>query len=78
MKRTKLIIAHLCRNNGNALDKSLKQLVNILCDESSVELQECLTVNRITDAKGIKLVRMCAPRTISFWRLSATRLFLWR
>nr|AAA97864.1 HLH106 [Drosophila melanogaster] len=51
--RAKMI---LLKNNGNALDKSLKQLVNILCDESSVELQECLTVNRITDAKGIKLL----------------------
>ncbi|XP_043648660.1 sterol regulatory element-binding protein 1 isoform X1 [Drosophila teissieri] len=51
--RAKMI---LLKNNGNALDKNLKQLVNILCDESSVQLQECLTVNRITDAKGIKLL----------------------
>lgn len=46
-----------CRNNGNNLDKRLKQSVNTLCDASSVQLQECLTVNRITNARGIKLVR---------------------
>ncbi|KAH8361665.1 hypothetical protein KR084_012539 [Drosophila pseudotakahashii] len=51
--RAKMI---LLMNNGNALDKSLKQSVNVLCDESSVQLQECLTVNRITNAKGIKLL----------------------
>ncbi|KAH8274542.1 hypothetical protein KR044_008606 [Drosophila immigrans] len=46
----------LLMNNGNTLDKRLKQFVNQLCDESSVRLQECLTVNRITNAKGIKLL----------------------
>ncbi|XP_016971131.1 sterol regulatory element-binding protein 1 isoform X2 [Drosophila rhopaloa] len=46
----------LLMNNGNALDKSLKTSVNHLCNESSVELQECLTVNRITNANGIKLL----------------------
>ncbi|XP_017009521.2 sterol regulatory element-binding protein 1 [Drosophila takahashii] len=51
--RAKMI---LLMNNGNALDKGLKHSVNVLCDESSVQLQECLTVNRITNAKGIKLL----------------------
>ncbi|XP_052848921.1 LOW QUALITY PROTEIN: sterol regulatory element-binding protein 1 [Drosophila gunungcola] len=51
--RAKMI---LLMNNGNALDKSLKHSVNNLCNESSVKLQECLTVNRITNAKGIKLL----------------------
>lgn len=40
------------------LDKRLKHSINKLCDESSVQLQECLTVNRITNAKGIKLVSL--------------------
>ncbi|KAM8708957.1 hypothetical protein ACLKA7_015859 [Drosophila subpalustris] len=51
--RAKMI---LLMNNGNTLDKRLKHLINNLCDESSVQLQECLTVNRITNAKGIKLL----------------------
>ncbi|XP_017071304.1 sterol regulatory element-binding protein 2 [Drosophila eugracilis] len=51
--RAKMI---LLMNNGNALDKSLKQSVNALCDESSAQFLECLTVNRITKAKGIKLL----------------------
>ncbi|XP_064545207.1 sterol regulatory element-binding protein 1 [Drosophila montana] len=51
--RAKMI---LLMNNGNALDKRLKHSINRLCDESSAQLQECLTVNRITNAKGIKLL----------------------
>ncbi|XP_017021199.1 sterol regulatory element-binding protein 1 [Drosophila kikkawai] len=51
--RAKMI---LLMNNGNNLDKRLKQSVNTLCDASSVQLQECLTVNRITNARGIKLL----------------------
>lgn len=43
------------------LDKRLKHSINKLCDESSVQLQECLTVNRITNAKGIKLVSRVKP-----------------
>ncbi|XP_023178234.2 sterol regulatory element-binding protein 1 [Drosophila hydei] len=51
--RAKMI---LIMNNGNTLDKRLKHSINRLCDESSAQLQECLTVNRITNAKGIKLL----------------------
>ncbi|XP_017059879.1 sterol regulatory element-binding protein 1 [Drosophila ficusphila] len=46
----------LLMNNGNTLDKVVKQSVNSLCNESSIQLQECLTVNRVTNAKGIKLL----------------------
>ncbi|KAH8373321.1 hypothetical protein KR009_000615 [Drosophila setifemur] len=46
----------LLMNNGNTLDKQLKQSINNLCDESSAQLQECLTVNQITNTKGIKLL----------------------
>ncbi|EDV41105.2 SREBP [Drosophila ananassae] len=46
----------LLMNNGNNLDKRLKQSINSLCDESSAQLQECLTVNRILNAKTIKLL----------------------
>ncbi|KAH8335320.1 hypothetical protein KR074_011886 [Drosophila pseudoananassae] len=51
--RAKMI---LLMNNGNNLDKRLKQSINSLCDESSAQLQECLTVNRIQNAKTIKLL----------------------
>ncbi|XP_068148507.1 sterol regulatory element-binding protein 1 [Drosophila tropicalis] len=51
--RAKMI---LLMNNGNTLDKRLKHSINSLCDESSGQLQECLTVNRITNAKGIALL----------------------
>ncbi|XP_016955806.1 sterol regulatory element-binding protein 1 [Drosophila biarmipes] len=50
--RAKMI---LLKNNGNTLDKGLKQSVNLMCDESSLQLQECLTVNRVTNARAIKL-----------------------
>jgi len=61
------MIVNRCRNNGNALEKGLKQSVNVLCDESSAQLQECLTVNRITNARAIKLVRKSAARLVSQW-----------
>ncbi|XP_060652509.1 sterol regulatory element-binding protein 1 [Drosophila nasuta] len=46
----------LLKNNGNTLDKRLKRLINQLCDESSNQLMECLTINFITNAKGIELL----------------------
>ncbi|SPP77237.1 sterol regulatory element-binding protein 1 [Drosophila guanche] len=46
----------LLMNNGNTPDKRLKRSINSLCDEASAQLQECLTVNRITNAKGIQLL----------------------
>ncbi|XP_030373278.1 sterol regulatory element-binding protein 1 [Scaptodrosophila lebanonensis] len=51
--RAKMI---LLMNNGNTLDKRLKQSINSICAESSTQLQESLTINRITNAKGIKLL----------------------
>ncbi|EDV97523.1 GH14653 [Drosophila grimshawi] len=52
--RAKMIL--LMSNGNTTLDKRLKHSINRLCDESSGQLQECLTVNRITNAKGIKLL----------------------
>ncbi|XP_015042966.1 sterol regulatory element-binding protein 1 [Drosophila pseudoobscura] len=46
----------LLMNNGNTPDKRLKRSINSLCDDASAQLQECLTVNRITNAKGIQLL----------------------
>ncbi|KAH8268769.1 hypothetical protein KR018_003832 [Drosophila ironensis] len=48
--RAKMI---LLMNPDNAVDK---RLIKSLCDESSAQLQECLTLNRITNAKTIKLL----------------------
>ncbi|XP_075164054.1 sterol regulatory element binding protein [Haematobia irritans] len=46
----------LMGTNGNSLEtREIQQIMN-MCDESSSYLQECLTVNKITNAKGIKLL----------------------
>ncbi|XP_065362269.1 sterol regulatory element-binding protein 1 [Calliphora vicina] len=42
--------------NGNVLEGRDKQTLMNICDESSAYLQECLTVNKITNTKGIKLL----------------------
>lgn len=42
--------------NGATLSSREKLTLENICDESSNYLQECLTVNKITNAKGIKLV----------------------
>lgn len=43
-------------NNGRVLENCQKQAIMNICDESSAYLQECLTVNKITNTKGIKLL----------------------
>ncbi|XP_058985053.1 sterol regulatory element-binding protein 1 [Musca domestica] len=48
--------AMLMGNNANTLDSRDIQKIMQICDESSAYLQECLTVNKITNAKGIKLL----------------------
>ncbi|KNC34986.1 hypothetical protein FF38_12282 [Lucilia cuprina] len=42
--------------NGNDMEYRDKQTLMNICDESSAYLQECLTVNKITNTKGIKLL----------------------
>uniref|UniRef100_A0A1I8NM66 BHLH domain-containing protein n=1 Tax=Stomoxys calcitrans TaxID=35570 RepID=A0A1I8NM66_STOCA len=46
----------LMGTNGNTLENREIQKIIILCDESSASLQECLTLNKITNVKGIKLL----------------------
>ncbi|XP_073835875.1 sterol regulatory element binding protein [Musca autumnalis] len=48
--------AMLMGNNANTLEIRDIQKIMHICDESSAYLQECLTVNKITNAKGIKLL----------------------
>ncbi|XP_061394927.1 sterol regulatory element-binding protein 1 [Musca vetustissima] len=48
--------AMLMGNNANTLESRDIQKIMHICDESSAYLQECLTVNKITNAKGIKLL----------------------
>lgn len=42
--------------NGNVLEGREMQTIMNICDESSAYLQECLTVNKITQINSIKLV----------------------
>lgn len=42
--------------NSNELSLVDKKTISYSCDAASLHLQECLTVNRITNTKPIKLV----------------------
>ena len=44
--------------NGNVLEGREIQTIMNICDESSAYLQECLTVNKITQTNSIKLVSL--------------------